>query len=158
MMGNRRVLLVGVAVVVGATGFGGMAVANGSRDRLRADLRGTNEVPATDLDARGRAKVDLDVVDGEVCFSIRFDDTGTPNRGHIHVGEAGVNGGIVVPLFELATLPADERNDALEQGRLEGCVPGDPTVLAAIANDPDGYYVNLHNARFPGGNARGQLD
>ena len=158
MMGNRRVLLVGVAVVVGATGFGGMAVANGSQDRLRADLRGTNEVPAVDLDARGRAKVELDVVGGEVCFSVRFDNTGTPNRGHIHVGETGANGGIVVPLFELATLPADERHDALEKGRLERCVPGDPAVLAAIAKDPDGYYVNLHNARFPAGNARGQLD
>ena len=27
-----------------------------------------------------------------------------------------------------------------------------------IAANPAGYYVNLHNARFPGGAARGQLE
>jgi hypothetical protein len=157
-MGKRRVLLAGVAVVLGGTAIGGVAIANGSRDRLRAELAGTNELPATDPDARGRAKVELDVVGGEVCFSVRFDATGTPNRGHIHVGDATQNGGIVVPLFELVGMPADARNDALEEGRLEGCVPAAPALLQAIADNPGGYYVNLHNARFPGGAARGQLE
>ena len=156
-MGKRRVLLAGVAVVVGGTAIGGVAVANGSRDRLHADLAGTNEVPATDLDARGHARVTLHPGEGEVCFSIRFDNTGTPNRGHIHLGAAGVNGGIEVPLFELVNMPADAQNDALEKGRLEDCVPASEEDIAAIAADPDGYYVNLHNARFPGGAARGQL-
>ena len=157
-MGKRRVLLAGVAVVVGGTAIGGVAVANGSGDRLRADLAGTNEVPVTDLDARGHARVTLDADKGEVCFSIRFDDTGTPNRGHIHIGAAGANGGIEVPLFELVAMPADARNDALEKGHLEGCVPASQEDIAAIAANPSGYYVNLHNARFPAGAARGQLD
>jgi hypothetical protein len=30
-------------------------------------------------------------------------------------------------------------------------------LLEAIAADPAGYYVNLHNPRFPGGAIRGQL-
>ena len=46
-----------------------------------------------------------------------FDRTGTPNRGHIHTGVAGVNGGIVVPLFELIGVPADPLNDELERDR-----------------------------------------
>lgn len=157
-MGKRRVLLAGTAVLVGATGISGAAIARGGEERLRADLRGTNEVPVTDLDARGRAHVEIDVSSGEVCFSVRFDRAGTPNRGHIHVGVAGVNGGIVVPLFELVNMPADERNDALERGRLEDCVTADPAVVQAIADNPEGYYVNLHNARFPAGAARGQLE
>jgi hypothetical protein len=89
---------------------------------------------------------------------VRFDDIGAPNRGHIHVGAAGVNGGIVVTLFELAGLPADERNDALERGELRDCVPADPAVLEQIAANPAGYYCNLHNSRFPAGAIRGQLD
>ena len=84
-----------------------------------------------------------------MCFSIRIDAAGTPNRGHIHLGGAGVNGGIEVPLFELVTAPADARDDALEEGRLEGCLPASAEDLAAIAANPSGYYVNLHNARFP---------
>jgi len=157
-MGKRRVLLGGAAVLVTGIGFGGAAIARSDAERFRADLAGTNELPPTDLDATGRAKVDIDVVDGQVCFSVRFDDVGTPNRGHIHVGDATVNGGIVVPLFELVGMPADERNDALEQGRLEGCVDADPALLRQIVAHPDDYYVNLHNARFPGGAAGGQLD
>ena len=164
-MGKRRVLLAGVAVVLGGTAIGGVAIANGSQDRLRADLAGTNELPATDPDARGRARVELNIEDGEVCFSVRFDATGTPNRGHIHIGDAATNGGIVVPLFELAGPPAipapvpfDPRHDALEEGRLEGCVPASPDLLRQIAANPGGYYVNLHNTRFPGGAARGQLE
>ena len=160
-MGKRRVLLAGTAVVVGATGVGGVAIARDGEERLRAELLGTNEVPPTDLDAHGRAKLTVDVAAGEVCFSVRFDDTGTPNRGHIHVGDAQTNGGIVVPLFELRPQDApasDQRHDALEEGRLEDCVPADPAVLQAILENPSGYYVNLHNSRFPAGNARGQLE
>jgi hypothetical protein len=157
-MGKRRVLLAGSAVLVGATAVSGVAIARGGEERLRADLRGSNEVPAADPDGRGRAKVTVDVEGGEVCFSVRFDDTGTPNRGHIHVGDAGINGGIVVTLFELVGMPADERNDALEEGRLERCVAADAAVLEAITANPDGYYVNLHNARFPAGAIRGQLE
>lgn len=154
---QRPALLAGTAVLIGAMTVGGAVIARGEA-RLRADLRGTNEVPVTDNDARGHARVTLDVRDGEVCYSVRFDRVGTPQRGHIHVGAAGTNGPIVVPLFELADLPADARHDALEQGRLDGCVVADPAVLATIAANPAGYYVNLHNARFPAGAARGQLE
>lgn len=92
-----------------------------------------------------------------MCFRVRFDSTGTPNRGHIHTGPAGVNGDIVVPLFELAASPADPLNDQLETGRGTGCVTADPALLAQIVASPTGYYVNLHNARFPGGAIRCQL-
>jgi hypothetical protein len=120
-------------------------------------MSGDQEVPPADPDGDGRGRFRFTVADGELCFQVRFDDIGTPNRGHIHVGDAGVNGAIVVPLFELAGLPADERNDALERGELRGCVPADPVVLEQIAANPDGYYCNLHNSRFPAGAIRGQL-
>ena len=160
-MHRKSAVAAGVALLFGVGTVGGLAVANGNRTNLRADLSGANEVPPADPDGDGRARVELKVEEGrgEVCFSIRFDDTGTPNRGHIHVGLSGANGGIVVPLFELAAAPADPRNDELEsRRRIEGCVPAAPAVLNDIAANPAGYYVNLHNARFPGGAIRGQLD
>lgn len=134
-------------------------VAASNSNRLRADMRGTNEVAAVvDLDSRGKASVRIDVDDGEVCFEVSFDRGGTANRGHIHVGPAGVNGDIVVTFFELREVPADPRNDQLERRqRLSDCVDADPTILAAIKANPSGYYVNLHNSRFPGGFVRGQL-
>ncbi len=158
-MGMRRGkrLLAGAAVAAGMIAVGGFALASDDVD-LDADLSGANEVPPADPDGDGKADVEWEINGSEICFDIKFDDIGTPNRGHIHTGVAGVNGGIVVPFFELIGLPGDERNDELEQGRIQDCVAADPAVLEMIRANPSAFYVNLHNARFPGGAARGQLE
>jgi hypothetical protein len=157
--GAKRALV--VVLAIGLFAGGGVASASTGTVRLTADLTGAQEVPPADPDGSGKAKVDINVDAGEVCFDIKIDATGTPNRGHIHVGEAGVNDAIVVPFFELRTVDApasDPRNDEIEQGRIQDCVSADPALLAQIVANPSGYYVNLHNARFPGGAIRCQLE
>ena len=158
---SPRVGFVAVVLVVllGPLAFAGTAGGSSARNRFVNDMTGINENPDADLDGRGIARIEIDPATNEVCFKVRFDSTGTPNRGHIHVGAADANGGIVVPLFELIGMPADARNDALEKGRLEGCVTADPAVidLDLVVANPQGYYVNLHNTRFPGGAIRCQL-
>lgn len=140
----------------------GVAAASaGKTVSLTARLTGAQEVPPADPDGSGKATVEIDVDAGEVCFDIKVTDTGTPNRGHIHAGAAGVNGPIVVPFFELRATDApvtDPRHDALEDGRIMDCVPGDPAVLADIVANPANYYVNVHNTRFPGGAIRCQIE
>jgi len=164
-MRKRLVWFVVLALTVLLT-TGGVATAKQTTVTLTARLSGAQEVPAADPDGSGKAFVMIDVEAGEVCFDIKsLSDVGAPNRGHIHEGAAGVNGPIVVPFFELRIPPADPgapatdpRNDALESGRLMDCVPGDPVVLARIVANPGGFYVNVHNARFPGGALRCQLE
>jgi hypothetical protein len=164
-MRKRLVWFVVLALTVLLT-TGGIATAKQTTVTLTARLSGAQEVPAADPDGSGKAVVMIDVEAGEVCFEVKsLSDTATPNRGHIHEGAAGVNGGIVVTFFELRIPPADPgapatdpRNDALESGRLADCVPGDPAVLARIVANPAGFYVNVHNARFPGGSLRCQLE
>ena len=127
-MGMRRgkTLLAGAAVAAGMIAVGGFALASDDVD-LDADLSGANEVPPADPDGDGKADVEWEINGNEVCFDIKFDDIGTPNRGHIHTGVAGVNGGIVVPFFELIGLPgATTRNDELEQGRTPGLCDSRP--------------------------------
>jgi hypothetical protein len=164
-MRKRLVWFVVLALTVLLT-TGGVATAQQTTVTLTARLSGAQEVPvAADPDGSGKADVHIDVAAGEVCFDVKLSDTGAPNRGHIHEGAAGVNGPIVVTFFELripptepGAPPTDPRNDALENGRLQDCVPGDPVVLARIVADPAGFYVNVHNARFPAGSMRCQLE
>lgn len=158
------------AVVLGTCALGSVAVADGDDDdddgggrsaRLRASLDGGQEVPPADPDGDGRARVRINAGKNgdEVCFDLRWDDIGTPTLGHIHKAPAGVNGPIVVTFFHALGLPAtDPLLDRLERGRLEDCVDvADDALLADIVANPAQYYVNIHNARFPGGAIRGQL-
>jgi hypothetical protein len=42
-------------------------------------------------------------------------------------------------------------------GSSSGCTSADPSLIKAIIQHPENYYVNVHNADFPGGALRGQL-
>jgi hypothetical protein len=64
---------------------------------------------------------------------------------HIHQAPKGVNGPIVVPLI------------APIGGSSAGCATVDPLLGQAIADEPRGFYVNVHTTMFPGGAIRGQL-
>ena len=161
-MGTRRIRgsLVRLSIVALVSLGLAAGVAAADSQRFRTDLRGSNEVPPADADGRGKASVRIN--GNQVCFEVSFDRAGTANRGHIHRGAAGVNGPIVVGFFDLqdnAVSQADPRHDELERrSRLSGCVTvNDPVLLADIQANPAGYYVNLHNARYPGGMVRGQL-
>jgi CHRD domain len=157
---KSALVLVVTGALVGVFSLGGISIASGGADetKLRAELSGDQEVPPADPDGTGKAKVEFKPAEGELCFDVKFKNTGTPNRGHIHRGAAGVNDMIVVEFFELVSNPADPRHDQLEaESGLEDCVPASESILNEIAANPQGFYVNLHNARFPAGAIRGQL-
>ena len=114
---------------------------------LSADLTGPAEVPVPgDPDGSGHATVTLNQGQGEVCFEISVADIEQARAAHIHVGPAGTPGPVVVGLEPPST------------GSSSGCVSDvDPELIKAIRQNPAGYYVNVHNATFPGGAVRGQL-
>ncbi len=159
-MGKRRVMFASAAaaavVVVGAIGAGGIATAHDSHEHVLVRLRGSQEVPPADPDGRATARLDIDTESGKICWDLHFSRIGTPTMAHIHNAARGVNGPIVVFFFANADHPLPDP-DALERGHAEGCNMEDPALATAIAEHPDQYYVNIHNARFPGGAVRGQI-
>jgi hypothetical protein len=123
-------------------------VALAAETTLTTTLRGGDaEVPPGDPDGSGSASVTLDPATGQVCWEITVMNIMPATASHIHVGEAGVAGGVVVPLD----------TDGFE-GSSEGCVEDqDADVLQAIIDDPPGHYVNVHTSDYGGGAVRGQL-
>ena len=114
---------------------------------LTADLNGANEIPPGDPDGTGTMLLTLNQGQGEICWVLDATDIAPPTRAHIHAGQAGSNGGIVVGFFDTAA-----------EASFEGCVGGiEKDVMKGIRQNPSNYYINVHNAEFPAGAIRGQL-
>ena len=113
-----------------------------------ATLIGANEVPVPGSPLGfGSAAVHIEFDQGMVCYALSVSQLSPPaTAAHIHQGPAGVEGPIVVPF------------DAPVDGTANGCVEGvNQDLLQAINASPSEFYVNVHNAEFPRGAIRGQL-
>ena len=116
--------------------------------RLSAPLTGAAEVPAAgDPDGTGTATVNLDVTKREVCYEVAVQKIDRPVGMHIHEGERGTSGGIVVPL----TTPTASDTTTT------GCANADATLIGRMAANPGNFYVNVHTDTYPQGAVRGQL-
>lgn len=113
---------------------------------LSTTLTGAAEVPGPgDADGTGTASITLNHGQGEVCYELTVDKIAEANAAHIHEGAVDQAG----PPIATLTPPAD--------GSSKGCVPLDKDKIQAILQNPENFYVNVHNAEFPDGAVRGQL-
>jgi hypothetical protein len=144
---HRRSTAVLIAVGAVLASLALAPVANAGGQPFTTMLEGENEVPITgDPDATGTAMVTLNRGTGEVCWDISVSGITLPaTAAHIHPGAAGVANN---PIITLGT-PVN--------GTSTGCTTADRGLVKEIAKNPADYYVNVHNADFPGGAARGQL-
>jgi hypothetical protein len=109
-------------------------------------LTGDVESPAGDPVGTGTATVRLRAGQGQVCYQLEASNLPPAVAAHIHQGNAGSSGNVVVPL--------KTPNAA---GKSSGCATALRTLLNSILADPASYYVNVHTAEFPNGAIRGQL-
>ncbi|MCA1674004.1 MAG: CHRD domain-containing protein [Actinobacteria bacterium] len=116
--------------------------------RVSVPLSGAAEVPAAgDPDGTGRARLNLDVTKREVCYEVEVQKIDRPVGMHIHEGEGGKSGGIVVPL----TTPTASDTTT------KGCANVDAALIGRMAANPKNFYLNVHTERYPQGAVRGQL-
>jgi hypothetical protein len=159
----RRSALLPLALVVAlvpATWAGAQAKNFGTH------LSGDEEVPARDTLAQGQATFQVND-DGTVGYRLIVANIHNVFAAHIHCGAVGVNGPIIVPLYDAP--PGG--------GRIQGPIIEDrfdPTGIMCAgmplleAIEAGATYVNVHTndgvappntgpGDFPGGEVRGQL-
>jgi hypothetical protein len=144
MRQNHSTLLMIGATLLIASGAAAQEV--GGRP-LAAFLTGAAEVPGPgDPDGSGEAFLTLNPGRSQICYQLNVSDIAAATAAHIHVGVAGVAGPVVVPLVP----PTG--------GSSSDCVSVDRDLIRAILRSPESYYVNVHNADFPAGAIRGQIE
>ncbi|HWJ19767.1 MAG TPA: CHRD domain-containing protein [Geobacterales bacterium] len=141
-MKNAIYLIAAIALIVGAPN--GVPSAQAETITLKADLKGTNEVPPNASSATGKAEAKLDAETRVLTWTVTYADlTGPAVGAHFHgPGEPGKNAGIVLP-FKTAQSP----------------IEGTATITETQAADllAGKWYANIHTAANPGGELRGQM-
>ncbi len=134
-----------VAGLIALVALTSTAAAIGGGAKRSTSLSGAEEVPPADPDGTGFALITLNVGQATVCWELTVANIEPATAAHIHRAPAGVNGPVVVPLSPPTT------------GTSSGCTTANPVLIQDIIDNPEQYYVNVHNAQFPGGAVRGQL-
>jgi len=141
---NLNWLLAGaLAIALALAGCGGGNDAQVATE-LRATMTGEQENPPAITGAVGTGALALDGASRDIRGNITLDGM-TATAAHIHTGDVGVNGPIIVGLVETApgtwSVP-----------------PGTQlTEAQAAAFNAGGLYFNAHTAANPGGEIRGQI-
>jgi hypothetical protein len=130
----------------------GQVVAKG--DAHFATLAGSQEVPAVTTSAAGDAWAVISTDGSTITYYVAYGGlSGAAAAAHIHLGDVGANGGVLLPLVAgpspmIGTLTAADLTPT-------GSVTDFAGAVAAI--EAGGTYVNVHTAANPGGEIRGQL-
>jgi hypothetical protein len=147
---RKRLVLIALAVAVASVMvFGGPASAGkpGTGTLREAELTGAEVVPGPgDPDGSGMGRFHFYPMKNKICYRVTVSGIQTATKAHLHMGDAGEEGGMV----KLNLLPP--RNSARE------CVRGlGERFIKKIAHNSSSYYVDVHNNEYPGGALRGQL-
>jgi hypothetical protein len=139
-----RIVLVSAAVALALPAL--VLAASGSMSPVvSAKLKGSNEAPVKgDPNGTGLVVLHLSTAKRTACWQFsHVANIGKPTQAHIHKGRKGASGPVVIPLG--ATYKA------------KGCTKASKSLIEAIETNPNRYYVNIHNAKYPVGAIRGQL-
>lgn len=147
-MHKRSIVTLGCLVASLAFAGGSLAFSGAKR---ATTMNGAEECNAEgvcdqgDPDGSGFALITLNAGHATVCWELTVQDIAPATAAHIHRAPAGQPGPIVVPLSPPTS------------GSSSGCTTADPVLIEDIIENPEAYYVNVHNAEYPAGAVRGQL-
>jgi hypothetical protein len=145
---NKPASFIGaIALVAGfgiATASLGVTAASAEAVKLKAELKGSNEVPPNASPASGTAEATLNTETKVLTWVVTFKDlTGPAVGAHFHgPSEPGKNAGIVLP-FKTTQSP------------IEGTATLNDTQVSDLLAGK--WYANIHTSANPGGELRGNM-
>ncbi len=180
---NGRLLKSGLAAIALAALAGSLMAHDDDNDRdhgrdkdgkfvVRANLEGFQEVPAISTVASGRFRAIVDTKANTITWKLTYEGLeGAVQQSHVHFGQLSVNGGVSFFLCSnLGNGPAGTQPCPEGPAELTGVITPDlvigpsgtgieagamAEIVAAIRNGT--AYANVHSAKWPGGEIRGQL-
>jgi hypothetical protein len=154
----------------------GLCVASGFGDsgakRAHTRLRGFNEVPSVSTVATGDFDARIDRAETELAYDLEYSGLeAAVTQSHVHIGQTGVNGGIMFFLCGTASNPGPTGTPVCPaSGKVSGIVRAanvigpegqgiEPGAFAeALRAIRAGFaYANVHSTKWPGGEIRGQI-
>lgn len=155
---SSRGLLVAVALAV-ATLLPTAVSAQTLTSQWAAALTGANEVPANASTARGSFTATIDEAANTITWSLSVPSITNATAAHLHTGQAGINGPVVLSLFAAPSgSPAQAVNvSGTSKGSdLVGPLQGNfQEFIRAVKGGT--IYVNVHSTALPGGEIRSQV-
>ncbi len=146
--------------------YGGSGNSGSSSLNATAELSGAHEVPSVNSTTTGQAEVNR-MSNGSLTYSLSVMNGDEITAAHLHCGDPGENGPVVVGLF--SNSGGVDVNGILSSGTISaGAIQGSQcssTIGYTIATTQElaqaivagDIYVNVHSAAHPNGVARGQL-
>jgi hypothetical protein len=144
-----------------------------ARDFRAVNLNGGEEVPPRETNAHGTAIFSVSEDGSELSFKLIVANIENVVAAHIHIGAAGVNGPVVLFLYENAVPGSGRFSGVLSTGTataadLVGPLEGQPLSDLIEAIEAGNAYVNVHTndgvdppnqgpGDFPGGEIRAQI-
>ncbi len=147
---GKKMLVFGIAMVflLGACNNEGDDEGGNFELSLAGDAEACDEGGKCGGEGSGSATVDINSDQNEICYEISLEGVEGANAAHIHSGDEGESGDVVVDL-------AYEGDDTGG----EKCIDDvDESVLEDISEEPQGHYLNVHTEDLPDGAARAQLE
>ena len=155
------------------------AAATAHAEDFKATLIGYEEVPAVSTPASGEFRAKFEKENQSFDYTLSYSDVqGTVQQAHIHFGQMGVNGSVVIWLCQTATTPAPASVSAItpfcpQSGTVTGTISALNVVAAGTASqmilageldevidamEAGVAYANVHATPLnPGGEIRGQI-
>ena len=167
-------IMAGAAALTLFASLGSSAAGDSNRDRdkLRAELKGFEEIPTLSTPGNGEFKGRISRNEESVEFELSYEDLeGEVTQAHIHLGAKAFNGGIMVFLCSnLPDPPPGTQPCPVPSGTVRGTFSAEDVIgpegqgispgefeEAIRALRSGATYANVHTTTRAGGEIRGQI-